>query len=252
MSGGYRELRVWAEMYQDAQLARIAAKNRAERGSVHPDLYTTHIAGLEDVEHRCGLELHRAFRRVVPPTLREWQKASPGIGEHLLARLIGVIGDPLTATPYRWEGTGTDRHLIADEPYRRGVGQLWAYCGVGQPGLRRRRGMTPEEAFAAGIPLAKSLLRLLAESCVKVNRGPYREAYDKARFHYGDRLHVEECPACGPRGKPAPVGSPWSLAHQHAAALRKVSKNILKDIWLACRDHRIPVAHPGSVAVGEP
>lgn len=251
MSGQYQELRVWAEMFHDAQAARIAATNRAERGGVHPDLYAGHITGLEDVEKRCGLELRRAFRRVAPEGLRVWQKESPGIGEHLLARLVGLIGDPVVASPFRWEQNGDGRHLVALEPYRRGVAQLRAYCGVGDPRLKRRKGMSQEEAFAAGVPLAKSLVRLMAEGCVKVNRGPYREEYDAARERYADRLHAEECPACGPKGKPAQVGSPWSLAHQHAAALRKVGKEILKDIWLACQDHPTPETYPNSVAVGE-
>jgi hypothetical protein len=229
----YLELRIWCEMYQDAMQARIAASNRSERGGVHTDLYAGHISSLEKTEHEVGLELVRAYRKIVSPTIRAWQKSSPGIGEHLLARLLGIIGDPRRATPYHWEGVGKEnRRLVGDEPYDRSISQLWSYCGVGDPDRKRRKGQTVEEAMACGIPLAKSVLFLLAQSCVKVNRGPYREHYDKAREVYSARLHRTPCPACGPKGKPAKEGEPWSPAHQHAAALRKVSKEILRDMWI--------------------
>jgi hypothetical protein len=234
----YQELRIWSEMYQDAMQARISATNRSERGGVHPDLYAMHIKQLEKTEHDVALELVRAYRKTVSPRVRSWQVESPGIGEHLLARLLGIIGHPCLATPYHWEGVGKDnRRLVADEPYDRSISQLWAYCGVGDPERKRRKGQTVEEAMACGIPLAKSVLYLLAQACVKVNRGPYREHYDAARAKYRDRLHKVDCPACGPKGKPAKPGTPWSAAHQHAAALRKVSKEILRDLWIAAKAH---------------
>lgn len=231
----YKELRIWSEMYQDAMQVRIAATNRLERSAINKDVanYELHIKLLSGTEHECALELVRSYRKTVPASVRTWQKNSPGIGEHLLARLLGIIGDPRLATPYHWEGTGKDsRRLVADEPYARSISQLWSYCGVGDPERKRRKGQTVEEAMACGIPLAKSVLYLLAQSCVKVNRGPYREHYDAARLRYADRLHKTDCPACGPAGKPAKAGSPWSPAHQHAAAMRKVSKEILRDLWI--------------------
>jgi len=232
----YRELRIWSEMYQDSMQTRIAGVNRVERGPVGKDLYVKYLKELEEAEHHCGLELVRAYRKNVSVSVRDWQKQSPGIGEHLLARLLGIIGHPCHATPYHWEGVGKDsRRLVADEPYDRSISQLWSYCGVGDPERKRRKGQTVEEAMACGIPLAKSVLYLLAQSCVKVNRGPYREHYDKAREVYAERLHKSDCPACGPKGKPAKVGTPWSPAHQHAAALRKVSKEILRDLWIAAK-----------------
>lgn len=230
----YQDLRIWSEMLQDAMQARISGTNRIERGGAHPDLFAAHIAELEKAEHNCGLHLVRTYRKTVDPSVRTWQVESPGIGEHLLARLLGIIGRPCLATPYHWEGVGKHtRRLVADEPYSRSISQLWSYCGVGDPDRKRRKGQTVEEAMACGIPLAKSVLYLLATSCVKVNKGYYREVYDKARTQYADRVHKAECPACGPKGKPAKVGSNWSLSHQHAAALRKVSKEILRDLWVA-------------------
>jgi hypothetical protein len=229
----YQDLRIWSEMYQDAMQARISATNRVERGGAHSDLFGHHIKALAETEHDCALELVRAYRAIVSPAVRAWQVESPGVGEHLLARLLGIIGHPIHATPYHWEGVGKDtRRLVADEPYERSISQLWSYCGVGDPERKRRKGQTVQETMACGVPLAKSVLYLLATSCVKVNRGPYRAHYDQAREVYSSRIHAKECPACGPQGKPAKKGSEWSAAHQHAAALRKVGKEILRDLWV--------------------
>lgn len=290
-SDEYRKLRILAEMLWDAQKTRIGMSNRAERAEVLPEIYKPHIENMEEVEHKLALALRKQYRVTVPPRVRQWQQDSPGIGEHLLARLLGCIGDPVWAFPYHWEGAGktsgngpapcdtqilavvagedldggqqsggthtssaaidevsddgqpqcdthssravVGRHLVADPPYRRMVSQLWSYCGVGDPTRKRRSGMGKDDALAAGKPLAKALCRLLAESCVKANRGPYREIYDLARVRYAIRDHAEPCIRCGPAGRPAPEGSPWSAAHQHGAALRKVSKEILRDLWTA-------------------
>lgn len=220
---GWLNLRVWAEMYHDAQTHRIAASNRAERGGVHPDEYQPHIDALKALEHQCGLVLVRAYRRIVPVEIREWQKASPGIGEHSLARLLGHLGHPVHATPHVWIGGGASRELKALEPFDRGVAQLWAYCGHGDPARRKRRGMSVDDAFGLGSPTCKMIVhQLLAVACVKQPKGTiYRDAYDEARARYADRVDDE--------------GKAWTLLHQHNAALRFVGKQILKDLWIAGR-----------------
>lgn len=192
---------------------RIAALER-EFGSSLPELDV--IAGqLRAVEHEAELNLKRAWRK---HPLAAWAKAQPGVGEKLMGRLIAQIGDP------------------AERP---NPAKLWAYCGVGDPARKRRSGMTQEEAFKLGNPGAKKLCWLLSESFVKVNRGPYREAYDTARAKYADRVHATACVRCGPSGHPAAPGSPWSLKHQHEAAKRYAVKQFLKDLWVASRHSRI-------------
>jgi hypothetical protein len=248
---GWLELRIWAEMFHDAQKTRIAAHNRAERGGVSADIYTAYTEATENAEHVCKLALARTYRRVVPSEIIAWQKAERGIGEPLLARLLGHLGDPYIATPYRWMakppedhecgGTcGADRHLVALEPFARTVGQLWAYCGIGDPARKRRRLMDADEALAAGKPLLKSLVYLLAVACVKQPAGSrYRDAYDGGRERYAERIHVEACAPC--HAKPE---QPWKPGHQHAAALRLVGKEILRDLWLAAREaHALVEAH---------
>jgi hypothetical protein len=192
---------------------------------------------LDEAEHKLGLALVREYRKVVPEAVRDWQQETRGLGEHLLARLLGRIGHPVHTRRHHWEGDGKDRTLVDDGPYVRRVSDLLSYCGHGDPARRRRRGMTAEEGFALGDPVAKSLVHLLAESCVKqvgtATRAPspYRLVYNDARARYEDKEHEEPCPPCGPPGKPAQPGSRWSLKHQHMASLRLVGKAILTDPW---------------------
>lgn len=225
-------LRVWAEQFEDVQKARIAAVNRAERGGVDPSTFADYINELAETERICKNEMARAYRNAVPTAVREWQQASHGIGQHLLGRLLGHLGHPVDAFPHHWEGTGSNRKLIADEPYRRTVGQLWQYCGHGAP-ARRVRGMTADDAMAQGKPKLKMIVHLLAEACMKQQPDKfYRAVYDRAKEDVTDKVHSVECIRCGPSGNPAQPGSPWSDGHKHAHALRIVGKEILRDLWL--------------------
>lgn len=318
---GYIELRVWSEMFWDKQEERKSQENRAginhkgERrkrafgGDVDPTVYLEAIRREYASERLLALAMRKCYRRVVPKEIQEWQRSTPGIGEHLLARLLGIIGDPRIAQPYHWEGTGKNREQIADEPFERNVAKLWAYCGHGDPTRRRQRGMDVDTAMSLGNPRAKTLVYLLAEGCMKLTgaaangraessldsplpptssmatdgaiprhaapstngdapakcapqsnsraraRSPYRDVYDQARAHYADALHKEPCVRCGPSGKPALAGSPLSDKHKLARALRKVGKEILKDLWRAAGGHQAHDAHascaPGGHSLAE-
>lgn len=92
--------------------------------------------------------------------------------------------------------------------------------------------MSAEEAMANGSPHAKMIVHLMAESCVKT-KGNYRDLYDAIRLSVEDKVHSVECVRCGPSGKPAQPGSPWSKGHQHNHALRVLGKTILRDLWVA-------------------
>ena len=228
---GWLELRVWAEMFDDAQKARIANTNRAERGGVDPIIYEHHLDALRRAEHECRLSLRRTYRRVAPTSIQEWQKITNGIGIDLLARLLGHMGDPRWATPHHWEGAGAARTLITDPPFERGVGQLWQYAGHGAP-ARRTKGMSADDLAAQGSPMLKMLVHLNAEACMKCMTSPFRLTYEQSRQATADKVHTVECVRCGPSGKPAQPGTPWSPGHQHAHALRIVGKAILKDMWM--------------------
>jgi len=249
----FATLRIWAESFHDAQKARVALVNRMERGGIDSDLLAGHKDQLLASEHAFRLAMRRSYRRVVRaymPSVEDWQKGHFGIGEDTLARILGHLGHPLIAQPYVWTDTAPDghvcdparcgvRHLVALEPYARSLRQLWSYCGHGAP-LRRRKGMTQDDALALGSPQLKMLVHLLAEATIKCGPQPgidphaipvpagstalpseqpdrfrYRIIYDTRRATTTDR--------------------DWTPGHSHADALRIVGKEILRDLWTAAK-----------------
>jgi len=246
---GYIELRMYAEIYADALEFRKSTLNKIRSGTVIDDAARmTDVSGIfAEVEHQMSMSMKRELRKTVGPSVKAWQKSGSGIGEHLFARLIGIVGDPYTATPHHWHGSGENRVLVAEPPRVRTVSQLWSYCGHGDPERRVCKGITVEELAALGNPRAKMLVHLLAEACVKAgvrvvedtderkSISRYGQVYLDARELYAGRTHAMECKRCGPSGKPALPGSALSKGHQNAAALRKVGKEILRDLWIAAR-----------------
>ncbi len=244
LPGAFDELRLLAETFWDNQKNRVATGNRLKSGEVRVEIVEAAMGHLDTVETLLGLAMRRCMRRAAP-WAAAWAKDTHGIGEHTLARLLGSIGHPVVAYPMRWvsgpapEGhvctdkrcgkkggkeDGEERHLVAYPPFLRTVGQLWAYCGHGDPTRKRRKGATQDEAMASGSPDAKTLVHLMAECCMKAG-GPYREVYDLAKIQYADRVEAS--------GKHE--GKPWSDGHKHNAALRKVGKEILRDLWIVAQ-----------------
>jgi len=178
---------------------------------------------MKSLEREATKALQREVRK---SPLYGWVKRSRGIGEKQAARLLAVIGDPY------WN----DLH---DRP--RTVSELWAYAGysvISGSAQRRHKGVKSNWNDKA-----KSRAFLMAQSCVKAASGHYREVYDDARAQYSEALHPSDCARCGPAGEPALAGSPLSLGHQHARALRRVAKEILRDLWLEARAaHRVDVS----------
>jgi hypothetical protein len=188
------------------------------------------IAEIEQLEKQAVVELCRAIRS---HPLYFWVQENVGIGEKQAARLLAVIRDPW------W-------HDIENRP--RQVSELWAYCGlhVLRPGAHGRHdtqwstgpGVAPRRkkgVQSTWSEAARMRLWLISTSCVKHKHSPYRLVYDRARKKYADAIHLAPCVRCGPSGSPAPVGTPLSRGHQHARALRIVSKEILRDLWIASR-----------------
>lgn len=256
-------LALLADALDDIERTRIANANRLRQLTRdEPDadgeergfgltLAQPQVAALADVvealgklEHAATLNLQRAVRK---HSLGPWINATVGVGEKQGARLLAAIGDPYWNTLY-------------DRP--RLVSELWAYCGLhvlpaaqvkpdtqmprggggklGDPG----QGATEAHTTAAGVAptrargqranwstTAKTRAYLVAESCIKQARSPYRAVYDQGRTKYADAVHEVPCRRCGPSGKPAETGSLLSAGHQHARAMRLVMKEILHDLW---------------------
>ena len=180
----------------------------------HPDVkrLAALVKALADAEHQAVLNLARVMRH---HPLGEFVKNSKGIGEKQAARLLASIGDPY------W-------NELHDRP--RTKRQLQKYCGMDVV-----NGVAPTKQRGERVtwsPNARMRLWNIASKCVVVGHGgPYRASYEAGRIKYADAVHSAECKRCGPKGGPAQPGSPLSAAHQHARAVRKVMKDILRDLW---------------------
>lgn len=165
------------------------------------------------LEHDAERNLLRALRA---HPLGPWVQEQRGIGPKQGARLIAVISDPymrpaMLLPDGSWEAAR-----------RRTVSELWSYCGL-RPGQKRKRGERANWSSAA-----KMRAWNVSVSMLKAGN---REAYDKRKAATEGRLHAGECVRCGPSGKPAQPGTPWSDGHRHQDALRYVSKEVLKELW---------------------
>jgi len=263
---GYDQLGVLAASFADAMATRIQIGNRLGSGTVPPDVVAAVLARQQDTEKLLGKAMRQAFRRVAPDVYA-WQQSMPGVGEHLVARLLGAIGHPVIATPHHWQepdhtpvdsrtervgscqdhrdgtgrtgidalppGAGPSRILVADPPFIRNVAKLWAYCGHGDPARRRRRGMSADEGAELGSPQAKMLVRLIASKAV-MEPGRHVSALFAGEQHPAEALRpyrrLYEEARLKYRGR-----EDWSEKRRENAALRLVGKRMLRDLWLAAR-----------------
>jgi hypothetical protein len=231
-------LRVLAATLDDLERMRIMVGNRvaaAERacGDALPHLHEA-LGPLVDAEHRAELMLKRVWRR---HPIAPWAKTIPGCGEKLIARLIALTGEPSLRAVGHWVRTDAQRRLwIVDGYEERTAAQLLAYCGHGDPARAvRRSGMTQEELFKQGNPSAKQAAWKLGYQFMRTPDSPYRDIYLAERRRYGDKCHDRTCARCGPAGRPALAGSPWSANHKHHAAIRNTTHAFLIDLWSESR-----------------
>jgi hypothetical protein len=225
----FKHLKYASRQLYDVQQSRIRAENRLRAmihsGRFEPE-FRADVDQLSNIEGAMAKTMVRQYRAVVDPRILQWQQDTVGIGEKLLARLMGELQHPVIYVPMWWEegedGEGK-RVLMVGEPQSRGVRELWAYTGHGDPERKRFKGMSQEHLFALGNPLAKMLAHLLAQACVMYNGAPdkkgnvrplspYRWLYDASRQEYSTRAD-------------------WTPLRQKNAAERKVAKAILKDLW---------------------
>lgn len=238
-------LALLADAVDDLERVRIASENRyrqltrstedadgEERGfgltDAVPEVLRVRqvVEGLVDLEHKAVLNLQRQIRK--HPLWIAWGKDAKGVGEKQLARLLATIGDPY------WN----DLH---QRP--RTVSELWAYSGfsvIDGASQRRTKG-----AKVNWSPDARMRTWLITGACLKA-QGHHAEIYYAAREKYAEATHHVECVRCGPKGRPALAGSPLSLAHQHARALRAIAKEVLKDLWLTAMEIHHQDASPST------
>lgn len=156
-----------------------------------------------------------------------------GLGEKQFARLLAKIGDPYWNT-------------LHDRP--RTVSELWAYCGlhvVNGSAPRRQRGQQSNWSEDA-----RKRVWLISASCIK-SQGDIVHHYYNTKEHYQDAAHNTDCVRCGTKGKPAAAGTPLKPAHIHARAMRALSKEILRGLWVAARDYHAALAAPAPVTADD-
>lgn len=237
----------------DEKLGKVLAAVQSALAEAHesgrrirvPDRWHEDVFGLSRIilqiratEADAVANLERVMKR---HPLYPWVESRKGVGAKTVARLLGAIGDPY------WNSRDD-----LDRP--RTVSELWAYCGyhtIGGRAAKRARGEKANWSADAKkrawliydtchrqVPCKKLMAAagdeegfvpvIHAEGC---DCSPYRVLYDAERARLAGALHFEECPRCGPKNKPAPLGSPLSAKHQDYRARRKVTKEILKDLW---------------------
>ena len=227
------------------------------------------VSGIGKLEHEAELNLKRALRK---HPLGPWIKVTNGIGEKQGARLLAVIGDPYWNTLYDRPRTVSELWAYCGLHVLPAAGHVRheSHEGTAGGGNQAHPGQSIRETQrrAAGVPdrgdpdhraadfqggnvgvaptrtrgqranwsaTAKMRAFLVAESCVKTRTSPYRVIYDNGRAKYADAIHQADCRRCGPAGRPALAGTPLSLGHQHARALRLVMKALLKDLWIQAK-----------------
>lgn len=262
-------LAVLADMVGDLEKQRIATQNRYRqftRSESDADgemrgfgLDTSHpaVSRLFEIETMLetaeGMAVKALEQAVKEHPLGPWVKKTKGVGLKQGGRLLAAIGDPY------W-------HPIKDRP--RLVSELWSFAGYGVWALdpatheivprdlgrpagdlgiapHRRKGVKSNWSDGAKMRtflVAEACLKQLSKDCKKddgaivhevgCDCSPYRRVYDAARDKYDNAAHRTLCKRCGPSGKPAQIGSPLSAGHQHARAMRLMSKEILRDLWL--------------------
>jgi hypothetical protein len=234
-----RVLRVLASTLDDLEQMRIMTGNRvaaAERtfGDALPHLHQV-LEPIRDAERRAEHMLKQVWRQ---HALAPWASSVPGCGEKLIARLIAVIGEPSMRAVGHWTAPSdrNSRVWVVDRYEERSAPQLAAYCGHGDPARTAfHPGMTQEELFKQGHPRAKMAAWKLGYQFMRTPSSAYRDVYLASRARYADKCHDRACARCGPPGRPALPGSPWSENHKHHAAIRNTTHAFLTDLWRESR-----------------
>lgn len=209
-------LNTLAAQFSDIEQMRIATANRLRiltldeadedgvmRGWSLPDNHPSVIAlryQFEAFEIQEKTMEKALSKQLKTHPLHPWIKSQIGLGDKQMARLLGVIRDPY------W-------NELHQRP--RTVSELWAYSGLhvidGQSAKRRKGQQSNWSAEA------KTRIYLIAVSCIKQSKSPYRAVYDDRRTHT------------------AITHPDWTDGHSHNDALRIMGKEILKQLWIQAR-----------------
>lgn len=146
-------LRYLGQGLADQKEERIRMNNRLDRGGINlnPALSAEIRNVANHAEEAYNKMLIEEYKRQVPEEVRAWAADIPGLASgELFPRIIAAIGNPRIATPQLPDPDDPEHKLLRGEPFERTVGQLRQYCGVGNPRLKPRKGMTQADLFALG------------------------------------------------------------------------------------------------------
>jgi hypothetical protein len=267
---GTAELRMTAQSLDDAIQERIRTTNRLghEEMSIDADVSKTMLASVEGHENTMRTLLREVYEQRVPGFIRIWAQEVPGLSTGaLFPRIVGIIGNPQTAIPYKWSDDGT--MIVPDGPPRlRTVRQLWQWGGAGDPFHRPYSDalghpVTQADKLRAGKrtqlrPLLYAWSSSLQRSATPVTKegsakfgtpmsqaaadSKYWAIFKHAREQGQGKLHKQFCKnrkrapgsnGCGTVAHPewGEEGSPWRPGHVQAHAHRLTQKELLRDYW---------------------
>lgn len=190
------------------------------------------------------------LRTVIDYAKDDTERKKP-LGKHYEPRTLRQL--------WSYAGLATDEQGQAKRRTK-GMSQAESFS-LGNPVLRKRAYVISETLQKNGVNKndeliaeekaleeAKERARAEKKPLPKTPTGPYDlerrysstshgKVYLDRRAQTTERRHGAPCVRCGPSGSPAQPGSLWSNGHQHADALRMVSKQILKELWLLAREH---------------
>lgn len=240
-----------ADLVDDLEKVRIANENRLRslagfslEGTAQASCLADVVNGLVEMEDAAVCALRKTMRQ---HPLGSWVKATIGVGEKQGARLLASIGDPYWNPLHQRPRTVSELwaycglHVLPVGHTDHGIRNLFADGDQKSPRVVTKPKTDPATGHVDlttcethGLPVgvaprrirgqrvnwspeAKVRAYLVALSCMKHRRSPYRTVYDARREHTAE-THPE-----------------WTPGHSHNDALRITSKAILKDLWLEAR-----------------
>jgi hypothetical protein len=253
----YITLRRYGEVFSDIQRLRIATENRLRSLGATEAEESAVVGELRGAEESAAKAVLSEYRQVANTGIRAWQKSSIGIGEHMLARLLGVIGHPRIATPHHWEGQGqsdsneapptsdADTLTYQDSFTRIEVSSASALSkpnGVRQPvrtlvaDPAHLRNVAKLWAYCGhGDPARRRTKGMTQEEALALGSPRAKMIVHLMaelciRQRHGDYRKVYDAARAVYATRP---DDEWSDLRRHNAALRKTGKEILKDLWVA-------------------
>jgi len=267
------ECRESVRFFYDLQQLRVGSHHRTTTGKDRTKLGTKHYESLivqsrllKWLEAEALGEVKRILEDV--PIYNHWLKHQKGCGPTLAGVIVAEIDIHRAETPSAlWKYCGLDVRTCEKchgsgevEDEETGVVSWCRSCmGRGNNAARRARG----EKAGYNPWLKAKLVKVLGDCLIKAN-SPWRKHYDDYKHRKANTI-VPTCAACGGKGEvvyekkkskcrncegtggPAPWGR--SDAHRHAAAVRKMVKMFLLELWQEWRKlEGLPVVEPYSEA----